>query len=297
MSRIPVASALVLSSLFACDPETPDASVGSDPDVVVQYVTAPCGSIPPNTTAPSTDLDAPGVFEVGQIVGGRIDPEATTNFRHFWDVELEGGVYHLVVDNDVPDGTSTNTGIHVVQLDGSGVELGTLVRGNEIDHRVRLHDVIVADRQTTLRLEVSSVFGIEDYALGVFEMTTGVPSPFFDTCPDTTALALGVPLDFTLPGEDIDDLDEVWLTLDADIGDYQFTVDAEQISGESTNLQYRMEIVDRFGQRSRAQEVLRANAIDVTTRLVGELTVGEPSSYWLRLVNDHDGLDVTVTVD
>ncbi|MEM6926001.1 MAG: hypothetical protein AAF602_03645 [Myxococcota bacterium] len=297
MSRALVASALILCSLFACDPETPDAPGVVAPDVVVQYVTAPCGSIPPTPTEASTDLDAPAVFEVGQIVGGRIDPDAATNFRHFWDVALDEGVYHMVVDNDVPDGTSTNTGIQIVQLDGAGVELDTLVRGNEIDHRARLHEVVVADRRTTLRLEVSSVFGIEDYALGVFEMSTAVPSPFFEQCPVTTPLERGVPLDLTLAAEDLDDRDEVWLTFDADVGDYAFTVDAEQLSGESTNLQYRMEVVDRFGQRSRVEEILRANAIDVTTRLVGDLTVGEPSSYWLRLINDNDGLSVTITLD
>ncbi|MEM6931309.1 MAG: hypothetical protein AAF602_30545, partial [Myxococcota bacterium] len=194
-----------LGSLVACDPTMSGSdSPVADPDVEVQYVTAPCGTIGVSTTEPSTDLDAPALFEVGEIVGGRLDPEATTNFRHFWDVEIEEGVYHLVVDNDVPGGGSTNTGIEVVQLDGAGVELDTLLRGNEIDHRVRLHTVIVADRATTLRLEVSSVHGLEDYQLAVFEGDAAVPSPFFDECPDTTPLMPGVPLAVTLPAEDLD---------------------------------------------------------------------------------------------
>ncbi|MEO0604406.1 MAG: hypothetical protein AAF211_23435, partial [Myxococcota bacterium] len=125
-----------LGSLVACDPTMPGSdSPVSDPDIEVQYVTAPCGSITISPTEPSTDLDAPARFALGEIVGGRLDPEATTNFRHFWDVDLEEGVYHLVADSDVPGGASTNTGIAIVQLDAAGVELDTLVRGNEIDHR------------------------------------------------------------------------------------------------------------------------------------------------------------------
>ncbi|MEO0606285.1 MAG: hypothetical protein AAF211_32955, partial [Myxococcota bacterium] len=149
----------------------------------------------------------------------------------------------------------------------------------------------------TLRLEVSSVFGLEDYQLAVFEGDAAVPSPFFDACPATTPLMPGAPLDVTLPAEDLDDLDEVWLTFAASPGDYRFTVDAEQLSGESTNLQYRIDVVDRFGQRSRYASILRANEIDVSARLVGDLSVGETANYWVRLVNGNDGLGLTVDLE
>lgn len=283
----------LVALLTACDPiVTPGGGTG-DP---VQYNTAPCDSIAETAATPSTDIDAPTVFEVGQIVGGRIDPDATTNFRHFWDVDLPRGTYHLVVDNYTADGSSTNIGLEINQLDAVGVEIDRLIGGNEIDHRTRLHTVVVAESNTTLRLEVNPKFGIEDYLIGVFENATPVPSPYFESCPPTTPLVLDTPLDFTLDEEALEDADEVWLTFDADPGDYTFTIDAEQVGGTSTNLIYDVDVVDRFGQAERYVDVMRANEIDISARLQGSFSVGEAASYWVRIINGHDALDLSVTL-
>lgn len=294
MTRITAIAVIVLST--ACDPTGTGPTGGTTPDSVV-YNIAPCGSIAVTDTAVSTELDAPAVFEVGQLVGGRIDPEATTNFRHFWDIDLAPGVYHLVADNTVPDGSSTNTGIQIKQLDAAGVEVDTLIRGNEIDHRVRSHTVVSVNSRTTLRLEIESVFGLEDYLIGVFENETPVPSPYFEMCPTTTPIELGVPLEVALGEEALEDADEAWLTFDAGAADYSFLVDSEQVSGASTNLIYSMSVVDRFGQVSRYEDIIFANEIDVTSRHTGALSVGEPAGYWIRVINGHDALDLTITLD
>ncbi|MBX2799955.1 MAG: hypothetical protein KTR31_19905 [Myxococcales bacterium] len=290
MTRLPILAV----ALVACDPEE---GTGADPDGPVVYETAPCGSVDVVDTEPSTDVDAPATFAVGEIVEGRLDPEATTNFRHFWDVDLGRGTYHLVLDESTPDGGTTNMGLAIERLDAAGVEIETLIRGNEIDHRIRLHTVVVIDSPTTLRMEISNVFRMEDYQLGIFTNGVGVPSPFFEDCAPTTPIELGVPLDMSLPAAVAEDDDEIWLTFDAAPGDYGLTVDATQASGSSTNIQYGIAALDRFGQRDRYVDVLRANEIDVTTRLVGGFNVGEPASYWVRVVNDFQALELTLTLE
>ncbi|MEL6189097.1 MAG: hypothetical protein AAFU79_31125, partial [Myxococcota bacterium] len=252
---------------------------------------------PPVTTPPGTNLDNPATFAVGEIVGGRIDPDSTSNFRHYWDIELEPGLYHLLLEESTPDGRRTNVGLQVAQLDDTGVEQQRLLRGNEIDHRNREHTLVDIQAATTLRLEVSTVFGMEDYRLAVFENAAPVPSPFFEDCPIFMPIGFGTPVNLTLGDKAAEDDDEAWLTFAAPAGDYRFTVDAEQSSGVSTNLQYELGVMDRFGQEDRYVRVVRANEIDVIDRQVGSLNTGEAASYWVRIENSHDALNLTVTLE
>ena len=294
MHRTLVIAALLWGAT-ACDPLTSpgpgDGTVGGE---TVQFLRAPCGSIAPSTAMPSVELDAPTPIMLSEVVSARIDPASATNTVHYWEIELEPGLYHVVVDEHTVPRSITNVGLNIERLNDRGIEEGQVLRGNEIDRQIRDHGILEITAPTVVGLEVTPVFGMEDYLLGVFAVDEEVPSPFFEDCPVFDALALDTPFDFTIA--DLGEAqDEAWFTFDAAPGDYRFTVDAARVEGTASNIIYGVTAFDQLGQWDRARNVLRANEIDVSVRLEGTLNVSEPTEFWLRVLNGATAVDITVT--
>ena len=258
------------------------------------FARSECGTIAPSDLAPSTSTTAPASFALGQLVGGRIDPASTSNREHQWVVQLAAGFYHLVVDSRTADGTNGNIGIQVTRRPDIGSE-ERLLSGNEIARRYRDEAFFEVKTAALVPLKVISNFGMEDYLMGVFANGTPVPSPAFDKCPTVMPLALGQPTPFTV-GPFGTDSGEQWFLVDFKVGNYKFLVDATLTSGVSGNLAYQVDVMDQFGQDSRAKRIVSDNQIGVHFTAGGMLAVGETGSYWVRLHNGFGGLDVTMTV-
>jgi len=230
-------------------PGSSESSTGEpaneDSDTPV-FVSGNCGSIPPADTSSSSNIDAPAIFSPNSIVGGRIDPDAVTNKVHYWDVDLVAGHYHLVLDSSTIDGSNTNIGLVVTELNLSGVEVEGLVSVNKIDNRTREHAFVEIKTDRTLRLKITPKFGAEDYFIGVFQNTLAVPSPHFTNCFPIGNMAVGGTQNITMS-----DYDEQWFTIDLEAKNYELTVDATVTDGSNTNIQYTVSTLDRFGQASR----------------------------------------------
>ncbi|MDD9945271.1 MAG: hypothetical protein OXU20_29780 [Myxococcales bacterium] len=270
---------------------TVDEAIPSTP----MYLQAECGTIEPSDPSVSSSRSEPTSFSLGQLVGGRIDPDSVSNQEHYWRIELAKGFYHLVLDAETSDGDHTNIGLTVDWLDGDGVDQGRLLRGNDIDWRTRIATFIEVESDQTMVLRVTPNFSMEDYLLGIFVNGTAVPSPRFVDCPTLTPLSLDDPASFALASGDPSER-EVWFSTELNVGDYEFIADAVQADGNSTNLQHSLYAVDQFGQEGRVTEVLRANEIDTSFTVRGSLMVGEGGLHYFRMTNRNDPLDVTLTV-
>jgi hypothetical protein len=256
---------------------------------------ADCGSLAAaSDLKPATGATAATVFAVGQLVGGRVDPDSTTNQEHHWSIQLAPGFYHLVLDARTADGASTNIGIKVTRRLPSGDD-EQLVFGNESARYYRDEAFFEVTTSAPVPLTVVSNFDMEDYLMGVFANGTPVPSPLFDKCPAIQPLMVGKAVSFTLGSEGTAD-EEQWFVVDLPLGNYMFMLDAAQADGADTNLIYYVDVLDRFGQESRAKQTLFVNKSGPHFTSQGTLAVGETGSYWVRLLNGHKDLNITMTV-
>ena len=260
------------------------------------YTRSDCGTIPVSALAPSTNQAAPTLFAIGQIVTGRIDPASLTNREHHWAIQLARGFYHLVADARTADGSSTNLGIKVTRPSANGNE-DSLIWGNEIGRSYRDEAFFEVTVSSTVTMKVITGFGIEDYQMGVFANAAPVPSPLFDKCPTVRPLALGESASFTFGTTTDAAAEEQWFLIDLALGNYKFSLDAAHADGVSTNISYGVDVLDRFGQQSRATEVVSTNDIGVRSMAQGKLVVGEAGSYWVRLRNGGKDLTTTMTVN
>jgi hypothetical protein len=100
---------------------------------------------------------------------------------------------------------------------------------------------------------------------------------------------------FTLEAEGTADEAE-WYQIDLETGDYSFLVEAAQADNVETNLQYTLTALDQFGQEDRGEQVIWVNAIDTSFADSGTLVVTEPKTYFVRVLNGNNELDMKLTV-
>jgi DNA-binding CsgD family transcriptional regulator len=192
------------------------------------------------------------------------------------------------------DGANTNVGIAVTRRPATGTE-ERLVSGNEIARHYRDEAFFEVTSSASVPMKVVSKFGMEDYLMGVFANGTPVPSPAFRDCPTVMPLTLGQPTTLTL-GASGTSTEEQWFLVDLGLGNYEFVLDATLPTGMSSNLGYAVEVLDRFGEVSRAKRIVVENEIGVHFTAQGMLAVGEAGPYWVRLRNGYGELNVTMTV-
>ena len=303
-------SGVLLASLalIACDSEdegpildggNPDTQVGASDTGNVgvsspMFPSAACGTLVASGLTPGTTASSPTMFALNQLVGGRLDPEGLINKKHHWQLQLPRGYYHLVLDSKTANGGVNNIGLLVRWAGRPGGD-ENLLSGNHIGRRYRDARFFEVNSDGLVALEVSPGFFMEDYVLGVFANGTPVPSPQFADCPTIAPLTLGQPASFAL-GKAGTPTHEHWFMMDLAAGNYTFRVEATQADGGSTNLQYALELLDRFGQNSRVALVVNANEIGTSHVAQGMHSVGELTPFWLRFRNDFQALNMSVTV-
>ena len=251
---------------------------------IPQIVTAACGDLPVSETLFSNIESAPAVFAVDEIVRGRVDPDSATNGLHFWNIELQPGFYHVVLDTRRVDDENTNLGLRLVNANGPGEEddLVLLDNNTAFIYATRQSLFLEVETAETLNLQVSSIHGAEDYTMGIFENGSAVPSPVMEECPTIPTLSLDSTQSVVLPSHD-SEADELWFQIELELGDYILSSTANRVDGENRNIVYTFRSVDQFAETDRFQEVSSVNVVDIMHSDSGVLTVSEAGLTWIRL--------------
>lgn len=283
------------------NPSTPDVDLATRP---VFNITT-CDAAPaPEDTATSFSVSAPARFVPDTLVAGRLSPDSTNNNTHYWSVDLEAGIYHLIVESRISSGASSNIGLMVESIDAAGDRLERLIRSNEIDHRFRALNTLTLMSATTLRLKITPVFNQEDYLMGIFSNGTPVASPLF---PDSTPASIGCPEIRTLPIDTTESFllraggnsgsNDVWFQSTLDIADYTLFAMAVVESGDRTNIQFSATSYDQFGQVARDETLIRANAIDTVFNTSGTLQPADGGLYWIRFRNRNSRVTLNLSTN
>jgi len=264
---------------------------------IPQYNASNCGTIPVSDAVQSNDVSAPTAMTVAQIVKGRIDPDSAANTEHFWSIDLQPGFYHVVLDSSRVDDGWSNLGIILTDLRGfeSDDDL-EILRGNEVDYRSRYHSFIEVEQARTIVLRATPNHRAEDYAFGIFENGTAIPSPFYSNCPDITALSLGTTESLTLP-ESSSIADDRWYQIELDAIDHVLQSTAARTDGKNSNIQYTFSFLDQLGQSSRIFEADRVNEVGVTATSSGPINRTESGNVWIRLVNNFKEVTMEFTLN
>ena len=266
----------------------------SEDDSTPMYVRSECGDIPPSDLAPGTSASDSVDFAIAEVVKGQLDPENTSNREHFWQVDLERGYYHVVMDATTNENNYTNLAVDIEARIGAAPEYERLLHDGVIDRRYRDAAFIHVEEDATVRFRLTSGYNQADYLFAVFKNGMAVPSPQFADCPGVTPLTVGETATFALGAQE-EPNDKVWYSMDLEAGEYVFDLSAMQET--ETNLGYRLILTDEFGQVKNDQEVASPAAIDFAHTLSQSFTIEEDGFYFLRFANDYVWeYDMTATV-
>lgn len=261
------------------------------------FMTTTCdAALPPEQTASSSIALAPAQMLPDTLVSGFLDPDSTDNAEHYWLVNLDAGIYHLILESRISSGGTDNIGLMVESTNASGGSPERLIRSNEVDYRVRDLNTLTLESAQTLRLKVTPLFGQEDYLMGIFRNGTPVASPRFDNCPQISALSLDTTEAFTLETFGDSGVNEVWFQSTFEVADYTLATSASTVSGESTNIAYFGRTSDQFGQLARQENVVEPNEVASMLNSSGTFQPADPGPYWIRFRNTRESVNLSVTL-
>ena len=244
-----------------------------------------CGTLPISATEFSNSESAPAVFSTGEIVKGRIDPESASNTEHFWNIELQPGHYHLVVDTRRVDDSNRIMGLDILDLNGPDEDDDELLlRTNDTgEFTLRNSNFFEVETADTLNLQVIPRRDAEDYTIGIFENGSAVPSPAVEECPFIQTVSLDSTQSLTVP-EYIIDSDELWYRFDLELGDFVLNSTASREDGTEGFFSYAFRSVDQFGQTDRYDQVTEFIGSDTIVNMSSDvLPVSEDGPVWVRL--------------
>ena len=268
--------------------ETTDVDNGDGTDLANPtplIATLECGDLPVSATEFSNSASAPAVFSAGEIIKGRIDPASASNTEHFWNIELQPGFYHLVVDTRRVDDDNRIMGLDILDLNGPGEDDDELLlRTNDTgEFTLRNSNFFEVETADTLNLQVIPRRDAEDYTIGIFENGSAVPSPAMEECPFIQTLSLDSTQSLTVP-EYIIDSDELWYRFDLELGDFVLNSTASREDGTEGFFSYAFRSVDQFGQTDRYNQVTEFIGSDTIVNMSSDvLPVSEAGPVWVRL--------------
>ncbi len=259
-----------------------------------QYLVSECGSLPVSTIAVNNSLDAPAQFNVGEVVQGQVVPNSTDSNFHVWQVSIEPGNYHLVVDAWTVDDEAGLIGLEIDSLGATSSEDERLVYETENGYDLRIYEYVEIQAATTLTLKIESVYDeIQNYTLGFIPNGTAVPSPSFTRCLPITALSTGTTQSFTAV-ESETRADQLWYRMDLLKEEYVLEASASSATKGLIGLEF--EILAPFGDSEKRITYGTTNDFVLTTSDTFEPDVAGPA--WIRfnnIYNTEPAVEFTVT--
>ena len=264
-------------------------------DATPRIITSACGTLPVDDTASSSALGAPATLLEGRPVRARIDPDIVGNEVHYWQVDLQAGYHHVIVDSARLDGRDSNIGFEIDDVDAAGDSNEQLLSSNERGYRVRSVDFFVNSEPRTVALQVDPRYAGEDYVLGVFANGRSIPSPRFEDCPDISPLSLGTTEAVRLSDPDsIDDLE--WYVVDLEQRAYLFDGLATRADGMDSNIGYRVASLEGFGDADTEDRVISVNERGTVSTDQDSFDPSSTGPVWLILEGLYTDTDLQFTV-
>ncbi len=281
----------------ATAPQTTDPIAQGGDDVTdasrfgpAEFLTAECGSTEVSTLTANNLTPTP--FFTNQVVEGRLLQGSPDLNSAFWEISLESGNYHLILDKADESNQFDSIGVSVVSIVGSDEE--TLIFGvdSEIDARSYLFLELETAQTLTLRLE--PVFdAVTDYSMAIIPNGSAVPSPRLTLCPEITTISLGETQVVELPDR-VNREDNRWYRINfPESGNY--TIDAAITSEEVATLQYIPILFERFGDTD-SETTISTGAVSGTLFEVSDEFTANRGDAWIRLHTTTGPHDVEFTV-
>jgi hypothetical protein len=246
-----------------------------------QYIISECNSAGVTTAEAPNDVNNPTLISTEQLVKGQLSEDSSVLSFDVWQISLQPGNYHLIVDSWMVSEESGSHGVRVTSLGDTTDNDERLMSTAASGFSERGYEFLEILNPTTMRVKVEPTYGeTMNYVMGIFPNGSSVPSPRFTECPSITTLSLettaSVPLNELTDAED-----QRWFRLD--LGEGVYTLDVSLQSGESP-LGYRVELMQQFGE-DESERVASEAASTTPVTSSDEFTVLNDGDVWLRVEN------------
>lgn len=259
-----------------------------------QFNIADCGSVEISAAQAPNDVNTPATILTEQLVQGQLAEDSGVLSFDVWQVELQPGNYHLILDSWLASREFGYHGVRVTSLGETSDDDERLVRSAASGFSERAYEYLEILNPTTLRLKVEPSYNATmNYVMGVFPNGVSVPSPRFTDCPATTRASLDTTSSVTL--SDLNSAEDYrWFQMNLNAGVY--TLDASvQSSDRYTG--YRVELMQRFGEDT-SDRVASVSNPATSVNSSDEFTVLDDGEVWFRVENAYssDGnFEITVS--
>jgi hypothetical protein len=243
-----------------------------------QFLLAECDSLPISEAQATNNEDAPTSLSVGQLVQGQLISESTVLNKDIWQVDLQPGNYHLIIDGWLASEELGSIGAKVTTVGDNE----TLYFKPGSDYFLRGYEYLEIVNPTTIVMKVEPIYNkAMNYVMGIFANGASVPTPRFTRCPSVTRISLDETQSLTLP--DVNALDDYrWYRLNLAAGVYNF--DASMDSGQGS-LGYRMNLFQRFGDYDERETIANETTSNNSLSSNDPFTVLDDNDVWIRLQN------------
>jgi len=270
-----------------------------------EFLTSECGGLEISEASANNNPDTPTEFTVGVPIAGQVVPGSNTEDLDVWQITLEPGNYHLIVDASTLEENGGDIDINI------DIDTPTATADSEFlspdfesvdDFDLRLYDFMEIEATQTLIFTVESANeDLHNYTLGIFANGSAVPSPKLDpaNCLEITTLSLDSTQAPFLPGSQTRD-DDLWFVIDLPAGGYQLDASA---SSTEFGIGYVFSIFDQFVENSTEEVVTDETNLNTADAEVNSLQTSDNfqrdgnSLTWVRLRNFFGDIDDGITVE
>ena len=269
--------------------ETGDAGIFGPP----QFNLSDCDSAEVTAAQALNDVTAPTTISTEQLVQGQLaEGSAVLNFD-VWQIDLQPGNYHLVVDSWMASRELGYHGVRVTSLGETSDDDESLLSSAAQGFDERAYKYLEILNPTTMKIKVEPAYSeTMNYVMGIYPNGASVPSPRFTDCPTTTRASLDTTTSVTL--NDMNSTEDYrWIQLYLSAGVY--TLDTSMQSSEAYT-GYNVELIQRFGEDESERVAREANSGTSVTSS-DQFTALDDGEVWLRVENVYSNsgnLELTV---
>ncbi len=280
--------------------EIPSPPPGIDLAVTPIFVQTTCDAAPAKEdTAPGGSASTASAFILETLVGGRLNSDSISNAKHYWSINLEPGIYHLLLENESADGSRASLGLEINEVDSNGDEISRYIGASTADRRMRSYETFTIEEARTVIFSIDPYYGQEDYVMGIFRNGFPVASPYFSNCPEIITLSPDTTTAFRLLADNADVSPEIWLAASVGVADYVFSLTANAVDPDDARyIDFEIVSYDRFGGETRGERLI-AVFENPATMYEGTAEYQSPDPQdvvWFRVVDAAWDYDMTVTM-